>query len=422
MLSLSLPTKFRREVETVARRTVSGRHRTLARAHRGDFAQKNFLRRASRATRARGRRERSRDFIYYRDREKISGATIRFAARGRAAPHSMAKRILITGGAGFIGSHLADNLLRHGYEVRALDCLSPQVHGADVSAPDYLDPAVELLRDDVRDPAAVRRALRGVDAIFHLAAKVGVGQSMYQIADYTAANNLATAVLLEALVERPVEKLVVASSMSIYGEGLYRDLHGALVPGGERTPRQLQAHDWELRDVDGEPLEPVPTPETKPPALASVYALSKYDQERMCLMVGRAYRIPTVALRFFNIYGPRQALANPYTGVLAIFAARLLNRQPPVIFEDGRQQRDFIHVHDIAEGCRLALESPAADDVFNLGSGRHFTIREVADRMARCSIDPASSRRSRAAIASATSATASPTLLGPARSSASRRA
>lgn len=294
----------------------------------------------------------------------------------------MATRILITGGAGFIGSHLADALLRHGYDVRVLDCLSPQVHGDGAARPSYLDPDVELMAGDVRDPDAVRRALRGVEAIFHLAAKVGVGQSMYQIADYTAANNLGTAVLLEALVEKPVRKLVVASSMSIYGEGMYRARDGSLVAGAERSFAQLQAHDWELRDAHGEPLMPAPTPETKPPALASVYALSKYDQERMCLMVGRAYRIPTVALRFFNIYGPRQALSNPYTGVLAIFAARLLRNQPPVIFEDGWQQRDFVNVRDVAEGCRLALERPVADAVFNLGSGVHFTVREIAERMA----------------------------------------
>jgi dTDP-L-rhamnose 4-epimerase len=195
-------------------------------------------------------------------------------------------------------------------------------------------------------------------------------------------NNEGTAVLLEMLVERPVEKLVVASSMSIYGEGLYRTPGGQFVAGAERSLKQLQAHDWELRGAAGEHLTPVPTPETKPPALASVYALSKYDQERMCLMVGRAYRIPTVALRFFNIYGPRQALSNPYTGVLAIFASKLLNDQPPTIFEDGFQQRDFVNVLDIAEGCRLALESPAADVVFNLGSGEHFTVREIADKMA----------------------------------------
>jgi dTDP-L-rhamnose 4-epimerase len=300
----------------------------------------------------------------------------------QCTPRFMAKRILITGGAGFIGSHVADNLLRHGYHVRALDCLSPQVHGDAARRPAYLDPDVELIVGDARDPVAVRHALRGVDAIVHLAAKVGVGQSMYQIADYTAANNLATAVLLEALVEKPVNRLIVASSMSIYGEGMYRDPDGNHVPGGERTLQQLQAHDWELRNAQGETLTPVRTPETKPPALASIYALSKFDQERMCLLVGRAYRIPAVALRFFNIYGPRQALANPYTGVLAIFASKLLNNHPPSIFEDGYQQRDFVHVSDIAEGCRLALESSAQDAVFNLGSGEHMTVREIASRMA----------------------------------------
>jgi dTDP-L-rhamnose 4-epimerase len=329
-------------------------------------------------------RERAHDSVYYRPHEESQrrGVGTNEASTLRRHTTFMAKRILITGGAGFIGSHLADNLLRHGYNVRALDCLSPQVHGKAAARPSYLDPDVELMVGDVCDPDIVRRALRGVDAIYHLAAKVGVGQSMYQIADYTTANNLATAVLLEALVEKPVEKLVVASSMSIYGEGLFKNTAGELVTGTERPLRQLQAHDWEVRDGAGDPLTPVPTPESKPPALASVYALSKYDQERMCLMVGRAYRIPTVALRFFNIYGPRQALSNPYTGVLAIFASKLLNDQQPVIFEDGYQQRDFVNVRDIAEGCRLAYEQPVSDAVYNLGSGRRFTVREIAERVA----------------------------------------
>lgn len=296
----------------------------------------------------------------------------------------MTKRVLITGGAGFIGSHLADDLLRRGYQVRALDCLSPQVHGPSMRRPEYLDPEVELWVGDVRDRDMVKRALRGVDAVFHLAAKVGVGQSMYQIADYTSVNNDGTAVLLEALVEKPVERLVVASSMSIYGEGLYREPDGGLVPGNERTLEQLKARDWELRNVRGQILSPVATPESKQPTLASVYALSKYDQERMCLMVGRAYQIPTVALRFFNVYGSRQALSNPYTGVLAIFASQLLNGLAPVIFEDGGQQRDFINVADIAQGCRLALEVPeAAGHVFNIGSGVQRTVNEVAESMGR---------------------------------------
>src|SRR5215204_3305153 len=193
----------------------------------------------------------------------------------------MGHSILITGGAGFIGSHLADELLRHGHRVRALDNLSPQVHGGGASRPAYLDPDVELVVGDVRDPEAVRRALKGVDAVYHFAAAVGVGQSMYEIAQYTDINNMGTAVLLEALVARPVQRLVVASSMSLYGEGLYRAPDGTLVTHAERTREQLVAGDWEPRGADGERLEPLPTPETKPPSLASVYALSKYDQERM---------------------------------------------------------------------------------------------------------------------------------------------
>jgi dTDP-L-rhamnose 4-epimerase len=292
-------------------------------------------------------------------------------------------KVLITGGAGFIGSHLADELLAHGYFVRALDNLAEQVHGPDALRPAYLAPEVELVQGDVRDKAAVRSALDGVDAVFHLAAMVGVGQSMYQLADYTSCNNLGTAVLLEALVEHPVARLVIASSMSLYGEGFYKDGKGRLVPGRERDRAQLLAHDWELRGDDGSVLQPVPTDESKPPCLSSLYALSKYDQERMGLMVGQAYGIPTVALRFFNVYGPRQALSNPYTGVLAIFAARYLNEHPPLLFEDGFQQRDFVHVTDVARACRLALERPeATGQVVNVGSGRAYTIRGIARSMA----------------------------------------
>lgn len=299
-------------------------------------------------------------------------------------PPDMAKKVLITGGAGFIGSHLADELLQHGYEVRVLDNLSEQVHGQFCERPDYLDDEVELVRGDIRDKEKLRRVLRGIDAVFHFAALVGVGQSMYQVAEYVNVNNGGTANLLQALIENPVERLVVASSMSLYGEGLYRAKDGTLVSGVERSPLQLQSHDWELRDDHGEILTPIPTPETKPPALASAYALSKFDQEQLCMLIGRAYRIPTVALRFFNVYGPRQALSNPYTGVLAIFAARLLNNNPPLIFENGLQRRDFVSVHDISRAARLAMEIPgAANHVFNIGSGRNFTIKEIADRMCR---------------------------------------
>lgn len=200
----------------------------------------------------------------------------------------MRKRILITGGAGFIGSHLADELLRGGYRVRALDNLSPQVHGADVKRPDYPNKDVELHVGGVRDAEAVRRALKDVDAVYHFAAMVGVGQSMYEIKEYTEVNNVGTAVLLEALITQPAERLIVASSMSAYGEGLYRTPDNRIGAGMERTLAQLKAGVWEVRDTDGETLSPLPTPESKSPSLAPVYALSKYDQERMCLMVGRA--------------------------------------------------------------------------------------------------------------------------------------
>jgi dTDP-L-rhamnose 4-epimerase len=294
------------------------------------------------------------------------------------------QKVLITGGAGFIGSHVADELLAHGYQVRVLDALEPQVHGETRRRPDYLAREVELVVGDINDRDKVEQALRDVDVVYHFAAAVGVGQSMYEVAHYTRVNNLGTAVLLEALTRKPVERLIVASSMSLYGEGLYRSASGAPRVVGERTLQQLKDGQWEFAAEDGSPLQPMPTPETKQPALASVYALSKYDQERLCLMIGRAYNIPTVALRFFNAYGPRQALSNPYTGVLAIFASRLLNNNPPAIFEDGLQQRDFVSVHDLARACRLALETPeAAGEVFNIGSGQPHTVRDIATKLAR---------------------------------------
>ena len=246
-----------------------------------------------------------------------------------------------------------------------LDSLVPQVHEGAGSAD---------IVGDVRDPEAVRRALEGVEAVVHLAARVGVGQSMYEMAEYTSANSLGTAVLLEALAEKPVRKLVIASSMSIYGEGLYRGGEP-----GERDRTMLERRKW---DFPG--LEPVPTPETKTPALSSIYALTKYDQERACLVAGAAYGIPTVALRLFNVYGPGQALSNPYTGVLAIFAARLLNDRAPRIFEDGEQRRDFVSVHDVARAFALALERDGADGLaVNVGSGESVTVNSLAESLAR---------------------------------------
>jgi dTDP-L-rhamnose 4-epimerase len=298
----------------------------------------------------------------------------------------VAESVLITGGAGFIGSHLADELLAAGYSVRALDSLVEQVHG-DSKRPEYLSDEVELIVGDVRDADAVRGALEGVEAVFHFAARVGVGQSMYAPGDYTGANSLGTGVLLDALLERPVRKLVVASSMSIYGEGAYEPAEAS-----ERTRAQLERGEWDPRGPNGEELVPVPTPEEKQPALASIYALTKYDQERLCLLYGAAYGVPVVALRFFNVYGPRQALSNPYTGALAIFATRLLNGRPPIVYEDGGQRRDFVNVADVTRACRLTLERGDADGrPVNIGSARSSTILEVAHELGRLlakEIDP----------------------------------
>ncbi|WP_314957668.1 NAD-dependent epimerase/dehydratase family protein [Bradyrhizobium cosmicum] len=301
-------------------------------------------------------------------------------------------RVMITGGAGFIGSHAADVLLAAGYEVRLLDNLSPQIHGGNRQRPAYLAEDAELVIGDVTDALAVEHALRGADMVLHLASAVGVGQSMYDIEPYVRTNEVGTAVLLQALSKRPVERLVVASSMSIYGEGLYCGTDRGVVACEERPIEQLRRGDWELRDKAGHPLEPIPTPETKQPSLSSIYALNKYAQERMCLITGKAYGIPTIALRFFNVFGPRQALSNPYTGVLAIFAARLLNGRSPLVFEDGLQRRDFVHVHDVARACRIALEAEHAQDVFNVGSGLSRTIvsvaRDLAEVMGRTHIEP----------------------------------
>jgi dTDP-L-rhamnose 4-epimerase len=262
--------------------------------------------------------------------------------------------------------------------VRALDSLVGQVH-ADGARPQYLNDEVELRVGDVRDANAVRAALDDVDSVVHLAARVGVGQSMYELTEYTSANSLGTAVLLQAVAERPVRKLVVASSMSVYGEGLYVDSDGHMVEPPERTREQLAAHQW---DYAG--LTPVATPERKRPGLSSIYALNKYEQERACLIAGPAYGVPTVALRLFNTYGPRQALSNPYTGVLAIFASRLLNHSAPRIFEDGLQRRDFVWVGDVARSFAFALERNGADgDAVNVGSGVSVDVREIAEGLAR---------------------------------------
>ncbi|WP_096784901.1 NAD(P)-dependent oxidoreductase [Rhodobacter sp. CZR27] len=289
-------------------------------------------------------------------------------------------RILITGGCGFIGRHVAEDLLSNGYEVRLYDALIAQVHDG-VAVP--LPEGAEVVRGDMRDADRVASALKGCDAVLHLAAEVGVGQSMYEIARYVGANDLGTAVLLEALIDRPVSRIVVASSMSVYGEGYYARADGTIEERVRRRPADIRAGRWNPLDAAGEALTAVPTDEAKRVDLASIYALTKYAQEQAVLIHGEAYSVDAVALRLFNVFGAGQALSNPYTGVLANFASRLANGERPTIFEDGEQKRDFVHVRDVARAFRLALETPdAAGEVINIGSGTAYTISGVARLLA----------------------------------------
>lgn len=293
--------------------------------------------------------------------------------------------VLVTGGAGFIGSHIVELLLKRGYPVRVFDKLVEQVHEG--AGPRYVPQNAEFIRGDMRDAVALRAALQGVRLIIHDAAEVGVGQSMYEVVRYVDANTGGTAVLLELLAneKHSVEKIVVASSMSIYGEGAYRCAeHGDVYPR-LRPASQLAERRWDLRCPRCQKaVTPIPTREDKPLFPTSIYAISKMDQELMCLTMGAAYGFAAVALRYFNTYGPRQALSNPYTGVAAIFSSRLLNRNRPLVFEDGSQSRDFIHVRDIARANILALESPQADGhAINVGTGRPTTVAKVAEVLAK---------------------------------------
>jgi len=296
------------------------------------------------------------------------------------------EKVLVTGGAGFIGSHITDLLIEHGYHTTVLDNLEPQVHGNKKKPPDYISKNVKFICGDVRDSELLKKTVKDVDAVIHLAAMVGVGQSMYQIEHYVDINTRGTANLLDILVnmENSVKKLIVASSMSIYGEGKYycEKCRSHIYPE-LRNEKQLQKRRWEHScPTCASTLTPIPTDEDKPLMSTSIYALTKRHQEEMCLLTGQTYGIPIVALRYFNVYGSRQSLSNPYTGCAAIFTSRILNDKPPYIFEDGNQTRDFIHVKDLAKANLNALEHSNANyKAINIGTGKPISIRTLAETL-----------------------------------------
>lgn len=295
------------------------------------------------------------------------------------------KNILVTGGAGFIGSHLVDRLISQGYKVRILDNLTPQVHQAKI--PDYLNKKAEFIKGDVTEIKDIKKAVDGIDAIFHEASVVGVGQSMYDIKKYVYQNSLGTARLLDYLAnnKHSTKRLLVASSMSSYGEGLYNCKKCGPIRPSLRTDEQMSQKKWELLCPNCKSiLTPIGIPETESFKCNSIYAVTKQSQEDMFMIFGKAYGIPTTALRYFNVYGPRQSLSNPYTGVAAIFLSRLKNDNPPIIYEDGLQTRDFISVYDIADANVACLEDERSfGKIFNVGTNNPVAIKEIAEILAK---------------------------------------
>jgi dTDP-L-rhamnose 4-epimerase len=304
------------------------------------------------------------------------------------------RNVLVTGGAGYIGSHLVDSLVGRDYTVTVLDNLEPQVHRSG-NWPSYANARATYVRGDVRDRSVFQPLVLAADAVVHFGAAVSVGQSMYQIDRYVDVNTRGTALLLDILVNNPhhVEKVIVASSIGVYGEGAYRcNTHGPVAPT-IRPEAQLAAHDWEQHcPICGTHVRSVPTPEDKALYRDNIYSMTKYHQEEMVLLIGKTYGIPAVAPRFFNVYGPRQSLSNPYAGVAAIWLSRLLNGKQPVVFEDGGQLRDFVSIHDVVDCLVLMLEKSGADYLpVNVGSGETVTILDIAkmlNRLLGTSIDP----------------------------------
>jgi len=293
------------------------------------------------------------------------------------------KKILVTGGAGFIGSHIVDELIAQGHAVRILDNLDPQAHKN--KKPSYLHPEVEFINGDICNVDVIKKALEDIEVIHHHAAAVGIGKSMYEITHFVKVNNLGTAKLLDFIVNQKnnVQKIIVAASNTAYGEGAYSCSCGRRRPGF-RPEEQMKQGKWEIICENcGEEMKPVGVTEEDSFNPSSIYALSKMDQEYMVHIIGKTYGIPSVALRYFNVYGPRQSLSNPYTGVAAIFMSRLKNNKPPQIFEDGLQTRDFVSVKDIVQANVLALDKNAANyETFNVGTGDIYTILKLSEILA----------------------------------------
>jgi dTDP-L-rhamnose 4-epimerase len=302
--------------------------------------------------------------------------------------------VLVTGGAGFIGSHLVDALVAREYRVTVLDNLEPQVHRSG-TWPSYANPKVKYVKGDVRDRSVFEPLVLASQAVVHFGAAVSIGQSMYQVDRYVDVNTRGTALLLDILIntKHKVEKVLVASSIGVYGEGAYTcATHGAVAPT-IRPEQQLASRDWEQHCPQcGTHVTSIPTPEDKALYRDNIYSMTKYHQEEMVLLIGKTYGIPSVAPRFFNVYGPRQSLSNPYAGVAAIWLSRLLNGKQPVVFEDGGQLRDFVSIHDVVDCLILMLEKPGADYLpVNVGSGQTVTILEIANilrRLLGSSIEP----------------------------------
>lgn len=292
---------------------------------------------------------------------------------------------LVIGGAGFIGSHLVDALVTRGHRTRILDNLLEQAHPQGMPA--WLNREAELIQGDLRDRAAVDRALEGIEVVFHQGGIVGNGQSMFDIRRYVEINSVGTASLIEAMLARRdrIRRVVMASSMVVYGDGAYLCPEHGRLPRVWRPRARLLAAKWEpVCPACGAEVQPIPTPEDHTLAPTSTYGISKRDQEELSLLHGRANGLPTIALRYLNVYGSRQALSNPYTGVAAIIATRLLHRKPPVLFEDAQQRRDFCHVSDVVEANLAAAAAPedALYRAYNIGTGRSVTVLQLSQMLA----------------------------------------